>query len=82
MVVFKAAPEKEGKLLEVFILWGVKSPEFLHAPHLCHLPWLLHSLNYLSVFGHEEGTGHLACLGSVLGHSAGVGLLQGQRVQS
>lgn len=36
MVMLKAAREKEWKLLEVFILCGVKSPECLGTPHLRH----------------------------------------------
>lgn len=78
---FKAARDIGWELLKVFILlWG-KHLEFLGTPYLSCLPWLLHSLNYSFVFGHEEGTDCLSCLGSVPGFSAGVGLLQGQRVQ-
>lgn len=45
-----------------------KNLEFLGMLHLRHLPWLLHRLNYLPVFGcEEEGTGRLSCLVSVLG---------------
>lgn len=43
MVLFKAAHEKEWKLLEDFILLQGKSLEILGTLHLSHLPWLIHS---------------------------------------